>query len=936
MRKLFPLIAQILLGILCLCLICTGYAEVPSVDLSTFSLAELTQFQADIRAENRLHHETDAEVEAGVLEAVKAVTEDYYAAQGITVSWAWYGWEYSYSRNYDFLTFSSHLDYEDAEKKSHRVDVAADLYYDGLAYNVYQLFLNKEQVLTQTDDVPDTLLVDTGHVTINRKTGINLSLLQPEDLKELDGAIEKEIQENHKPHNSSQVNGVLKKTVEAHFAEQGVTVSWPWFDYDYTCDWDCYTEKTRISYELDGVRHTDEPVYAEIFPEDGGYQVCYLTVGDTVLIDQRSTLTSENALLFLHKRTYEEAMQAFVIEKYEEARTLFESLGDFDDSPEMAAHCTHEMNRLTYEQARSLMDGAKYEEAISIFDSLGDFADSQVLAAQCRTQLQDMQYLDALMLMQSGDYENAIQRFNVIPDYMDSQQRILECQTAISERQYSLALDAMANGNYEEAIQRFEALDGYSESETRIAECQEAISEREYNLALDLMAEGRYEEAISRFESLNGYSGSEAKIQACRESLNSQAYLHAEKLFSDGLYSEARDAFAALGDYRDSQERTTRLQDILASIDREIRFEESELFLFPGKKATLASVVTPLREDAPENTGLVYTSDDPGIARVARDGTVTAGKAGDAVIHCEAADNPYISRDITVHVVKSVSRVVLTESRVTLSVPEQNGNSTTQLAFRLEPEDAHIQTGVWSSGNEQIATVDQDGYIHATGTGRAIITFTSDDTSKGKKAASCTVSVVQAVTALELPESSGTVFVGKPVQLKPVIQPKNAANKKLTWSSSDESIATVSANGQIRGLMPGEVVITAASADGPTVSYRATVKMPPVTLKVTGSAKCIAKNHVGNRWQKEFYLNGEVFKGTGKVTVENGDTISVGCEILEDDKDPDWDSFMEEIEITPEIMKQGLKIERTLWVTENAGRYAGESAEWSVVITIRP
>ena len=72
MRKLFSLIAQILLGILCLCLICTGYAEVSSVDLSTFSLSELTGFQADIRAENRLHHETDAEVEAGVLEAVKA------------------------------------------------------------------------------------------------------------------------------------------------------------------------------------------------------------------------------------------------------------------------------------------------------------------------------------------------------------------------------------------------------------------------------------------------------------------------------------------------------------------------------------------------------------------------------------------------------------------------------------------------------------------------------------------------------------------------------------------------------------------------------------------------------------------------------------------------------------------------------------------------
>ena len=120
------------------------------------------------------------------------------------------------------------------------------------------------------------------------------------------------------------------------------------------------------------------------------------------------------------------------------------------------------------------------------------------------------------------------------------------------------------------------------------------------------------------------------------------------------------------------------------------------------------------------------------------------------------------------------------------------------------------------------------------------------------------------------------------------------------------------------------------------ISYNATVKIQPVTLKVTGTATCIAKNHVGNRWSKTFYLNGNAFKGTGKVSVENGDSITVGCWIMEDDSSPDIDGFDVTITITPEIMTKGTKIERTVYVTEDGGRYSGYSAEWIVRITIKP
>lgn len=890
MRKVLSILTFTL--VLCLWLPLAGNAEAPNVDLTTFSLEELNQIKADISAEYKLHHEINSKIEEGVLKAVKSMTEQYFSQMRITVSWAWYSWEYNYTRDHDFFTLSTHLDYKDSENKGHKVDVFAEVYYDGSAYHVYRLTLDKEQAFSSDYVLPDNLLIDTSSITINKKTGINLSLLSTSDLKDFEKIVQREIDTNHTPRNSGKVNDALKKAVEAHFSALGVSVNWPWFEYDYICDWDCYTEITRITYELDGTRHRDERVYAEIFPEKGQYRVYYLVVGDNVLFDDRDTANDPNALLFLRKRAYTEAEQLFGEGNYEAAYALCEKLGDFENSLELKAKCIDEVNQLQYAKAQSLMDSKKYEDAIAIFDSLANYSDSASKGDQCREAIKEIAYQNALSLMEEGNFEQAVAGFTSISDFKDSQQKI--------------------------------------------AECRVGIAENEYNHAIAIMAEGKYAEAIAVFEKLNGYSESDANILACQENINSQNYANAEDLYSSGKYAEAMEAFTLLGDYNDSKDRASQLQEIISSIDREITLVESEFFIFQGQKIVLEPVVSNLGQAAADDTTIVYISSDQNVARVSKDGIVTAARFGDAVIRCQAADNPYIMVEATIHVVKNVNRIVLSAGKADLSVPEQNGNSSTQLAYTIDPADAYIKTGVWSSNNESVATVDQEGKITAISVGRAAITFTSDDSSKGKKAATCNVNVVQAVTSLELAEKSGTIYVGKPVQLKPTIQPQNAANKKLTWASSNEEVATVNANGQVKGLMPGEAVITATSSDGPSVKYDATVKIPPVTLKVSGSAKCIAKNHVGNSWTKEFYLNGDEYRGTGKVTVENGDVITVGCWISENDSNPDEDGFTEEIEITPEIMTKGLKIEEIVYVTENGGRYSGYSAEWSVVITIKP
>jgi len=299
MRKGY--LISIIVLFLCLLLNVAGSAEIPDVDLSTFSLEELTRIKTDITSERKNHHEINSGIKDKMLKTGKQAAEQYFAEKGFKVSWPWLDWDYKLVREYDLFTLTTFLNYEDENKKNHKVDVYAELYYDGNDCAVYRLMLDKEEVFISDYSLPDNLLIDIDSITVNEITGINLSLLNADELKDFEETVQKEIDATHTPRNSDKVNEAVKKAVEAHFTDLGVSVNWPWFDYNYTCDWDCYTENTRITYELDGTRHKDEPVYAEVFPDSGEYRVFYLTVGDQIIFDERNEAADANALFFLRK-----------------------------------------------------------------------------------------------------------------------------------------------------------------------------------------------------------------------------------------------------------------------------------------------------------------------------------------------------------------------------------------------------------------------------------------------------------------------------------------------------------------------------------------------------------------------------------------------------------------------------------------------------------
>ena len=173
---------------------------------------------------------------------------------------------------------------------------------------------------------------------------------------------------------------------------------------------------------------------------------------------------------------------------------------------------------------------------------------------------------------------------------------------------------------------------------------------------------------------------------------------------------------------------------------------------------------------------------------------------------------------------KAPKAVPATGIRLTKTAAELDEGETLELFYKLEPSDATTQGVVWASDNTDVATVDEDGIVTAVKAGTATITVSVKGHPEIK--ATCAITVKSssiAVTKLTLSQSSAEVSVGKTLTLTCTIEPTDATNKEVVWSTSDETIATVDAQGVVTGVKAGIVTITVASKSDPSVKATCTV-----------------------------------------------------------------------------------------------------------------
>lgn len=239
--------------------------------------------------------------------------------------------------------------------------------------------------------------------------------------------------------------------------------------------------------------------------------------------------------------------------------------------------------------------------------------------------------------------------------------------------------------------------------------------------------------------------------------------------------------------------------------------------------------------EAASKLNLTWSSSDEEVATVDETGLVTAVGAGEADITVSVADANISS---TTHI-KVVILPTGVEAPETLSL-ELNGEATKALGAKMTPEDATDVKLAYLSSDESVATVDESGNVTAVGVGECTITTTivADTTATAEDAgvdsemlvvpenakAETKVTVGKAIESITLDSNEGVLTVGNTHTIKATVFPEDATDKAVTWKSSDESIATVDAEGNVTAKDTGNVTIMAVNSDGDVSStYELTV-----------------------------------------------------------------------------------------------------------------
>lgn len=274
--------------------------------------------------------------------------------------------------------------------------------------------------------------------------------------------------------------------------------------------------------------------------------------------------------------------------------------------------------------------------------------------------------------------------------------------------------------------------------------------------------------------------------------------------------------------------------------------------------------------EAASKLTIEWTSSDEEVVTVDATGLITAVGAGEADVTASAKD---VNISSTTHV-----KVVITPTGV--EAPETlelvtNGENSKNLDAKMTPEDATEVKLAYESSDDSVATVDENGLVTAVADGECTITtyvvadapataetatqetaavVTDEEKPTGGENSEATadseavtvpdnldsafgvvpdglsattkVTVTTKVEKIELDKTEGILNVGNTVTITATVAPEEATNPAVTWSSSDESVATVDETGKITAVATGNATITATSEDDNSVSadYELTVQ----------------------------------------------------------------------------------------------------------------
>ena len=214
---------------------------------------------------------------------------------------------------------------------------------------------------------------------------------------------------------------------------------------------------------------------------------------------------------------------------------------------------------------------------------------------------------------------------------------------------------------------------------------------------------------------------------------------------------------------------------------------------------------------------ITWTSMNEEVATVDANGVVTGLKRGNVRLVAAAGDGSATRANLNLKVTQSAQEITLDHPELTVNV----GRSAMLWATVL-PKDTNDKSVVWSSSDETIAKVSNQGRVTAVSVGECEIICASREA--GQVTARAVVHVQQPVTKVTL-DKAPDIYTGETAQLTWSVEPAEATNQAVEFSSSRPDIVTVSAEGVITGVKQGEAYITMNSTDGTNRRSRIRVKI---------------------------------------------------------------------------------------------------------------
>ena len=349
---------------------------------------------------------------------------------------------------------------------------------------------------------------------------------------------------------------------------------------------------------------------------------------------------------------------------------------------------------------------------------------------------------------------------------------------------------------------------------------------------------------------------------------------------------------------------------------------------------------------------VVFVSVNPEVATIALKSValndcfycdVTGVGVGETRVYATSKDGTIVSDDLTVTVENNIKSLEMIRSDDVLVKVGETKSTGGYLKVDAKRSNALTSEDViFVSENPEVATIalnklSYGAYyfdVSGVGEGETHVYATSKDGTMVSNYINVIVPKPIFVESIDIQNVKTDLAIGEKITPSVTISPSDADNKSVTWTSSDETVATVDSKGTVIAVGGGTTDIVATTRDGVSSSYTVNVDSNRHLMKVYVTHPRQDNVNIGDEWSYTNEINGEGVYGS--IGLAPGESLTLHTRISEDDDNPDVGENTTWYTVTEADLLNGFSVSMDVYVTENAGRNSGQSAHFAVTYTFTP